>query len=166
MEEERETVFYEAVEKARVILRGLDAFVNCYSYEGKMQDPFSLAELEFKKIVKINFMAPWYIMNAVGKIMRDQNSGGSIVFLTQVIGAERGLYQGAAAYGSCLAGIQQLVRTSALEIGKYQIRVNGISRGLHLDDEFPMSVGKEKAVKLVKEATPLHRWLDVKNDLA
>ncbi|XP_051141215.1 uncharacterized protein LOC127258423 [Andrographis paniculata] len=166
MEDEREAVFHEAVEKTRRILGSLDAFVNCYSYEGKMQDPLSLPASEFRKIVKTNFMAPWYLLKAVGKTMRDQKSGGSIVFLTSIIGAERGLYQGAAAYGSCLAGIQQLVRTSALEIGKYQIRVNGIARGLHLDDEFPVSVGKERAQKLVKEANPLHRWLDVKNDLA
>ncbi|KAL0450812.1 UNVERIFIED_CONTAM: 3-oxoacyl-[acyl-carrier-protein] reductase FabG [Sesamum latifolium] len=166
MEEEREVVFDEAVEKARRILGSLDAFVNCYSYEGKMQDPLSLVEAEFKKIVKINFMAAWYLLKAVGKTLRDQKSGGSIVFLTSIIGAERGLYQGAAAYGSCLAGIQQLVRTAALEMGKYQIRVNAIARGLHLDDEFPVSVGKERAQKLVNEVTPLHRWLDVQNDLA
>ncbi|KAI3463125.1 hypothetical protein Pfo_019788 [Paulownia fortunei] len=166
MEEDREGAFDEAVEKARRLLGRLDAFVNCYSYEGKMQDPLSLAENELKKIVKTNFMAAWYLLKAVGKTMRDQKSGGSIVFLTSIIGAERGLYQGAAVYGSCLAGVQQLVRTSALEIGKYQIRVNAIARGLHLLDEFPVSVGKERAEKLVNEANPLHRWLDVKNDLA
>jgi NAD(P)-dependent dehydrogenase (short-subunit alcohol dehydrogenase family) len=57
-------------------------------------------------------------------------------------------------------------QVSALEIGRYQIRVNGIARGLHIQDEFPLSVGKERAEKLVKEAAPLERWLDVKNDLA
>ncbi|XP_059669963.1 uncharacterized protein LOC132315638 [Cornus florida] len=166
MEDEREAVFDEAVDKACRILGKLDAFVNCYTYEGKMQDPLQLAQDEFKKIVKINFMAAWYLLKAVGRRMRDQKSGGSIVFLTSIIGGERGIYQGASAYGSCLAGIHQLVRTSALEIGKYQIRVNAISRGLHLHDEFPISVGTERAEKLVKEAAPLDRWLDVKNDLA
>ncbi|KAL7257136.1 hypothetical protein ACSBR1_010964 [Camellia fascicularis] len=131
-----------------------------------MQDPLQLAEDEFRKIVKINFMAVWYLLKAVDRRMRDHKSGGSIVFLTSIIGAKRGLYPGSAAYGSCLAGLQQLVRTSAMEIGKYQIRVNGIARGLHLDDEFPLSVGKERAEKLVKEVAPLCRWLDVKNDLA
>lgn len=53
-----------------------------------------------------------------------------------------------------------------MEIGKHKIRVNGIARGLHLRDEYPIAVGQERAVKLVKEAAPLHRWLDVKNDLA
>ena len=57
-------------------------------------------------------------------------------------------------------------QVSALEIGKHKIRVNAIARGLHLHDEFPLSVGKDRAEKLVKEAVPLQRWLDVKNDLA
>ena len=55
---------------------------------------------------------------------------------------------------------------SALEIGKHNIRVNAIARGLHLQDEFPLSVGKDRADNLVKEAVPLQRWLDVKNDMA
>ena len=79
---------------------------------GKMQEPLQVTGSEFKKTVKINLMSPWFLLKAVGKKMRDYSSGGSIVFLTSIIGAERGLYQGAAAYGSCSAGIQQLVRVS------------------------------------------------------
>ncbi|XP_011009193.1 PREDICTED: pteridine reductase 1-like isoform X2 [Populus euphratica] len=166
MEEEREASFDEAVDKACVILGNLDAFVLCYTYEGKMQEPLQVTESEFKKMVKINFMSPWFLLKAVGKKMRDYNSGGSIVFLTSIIGAERGLYQGAAACGSCSAGIQQLVRHSAMEIGKYKIRVNAIARGLHLEDAYPVSEGRERAEKLVKEAVPMQRWLDVKKDIA
>lgn len=77
-----------------------------------MQDPLQLIDDEFKKIVKINFMAGWYLLKCIGNRMRDGKSGGSIVFMTSIIGAERGIYQGAAAYGSCAAGIQQLVRVS------------------------------------------------------
>lgn len=57
-------------------------------------------------------------------------------------------------------------QTAALEVGKHQIRVNSIARGLHLNDEFPVSVGKERAEKMVADAAPLNRWLDVKDDLA
>lgn len=166
MEDERQGAFDEAVDKAWKVFGHLDAFVNCYAYEGKMQDHLELAEEEFRKIVKINFMAAWFLLTAVGKRMRDHKSGGSIVFMTTILGAERGLYQGGAAYGSCLAGVQQLVRVSALEIGKHKIRVNAIARGLHLKDEYPLSVGQDRAKKLVEEAAPLKRWLDVKNDLA
>ncbi|CAM8896905.1 unnamed protein product [Rhodiola kirilowii] len=166
MESESGVVFDEAVEKACGILGNLDAFVNCYTYEGKIQDPLQLSEDEFKKITKINFMSAWFLLTAAGKRMRDSKLGGSIMYLTTIIGAERGLYQGSAAYGSCLAGIHQLVRTAALDLGKHQIRVNAISRGLHMEDEFLKSVGKERAEKMVKAANPLNRWLDVKNDVA
>lgn len=81
---------------------------------GKMQEHLQLGEDEFKKIMKINFMVPWFLLNAVGKRMRDYKSGGSIVLLTSIIGSPRGLYPGAAAYGSCSAGLQQLVRVSLL----------------------------------------------------
>ncbi|KAG2710634.1 hypothetical protein I3760_04G037400 [Carya illinoinensis] len=166
MEDDREGAFEEAVDKGCMILGKLDAFVHCYTYEGKMQEPLELKEDEFKRIVRINFMAPWFLLKAVGRRMRDYKSGSSIVFLTSIIGAERGLYPGAAAYASCLAGLKQLVRASALEIGRYQIRVNAIARGLHIQDEFPVSVGKERAEKLVNNAAPMKRWLDAKNDLA
>ncbi|XVE84178.1 hypothetical protein DITRI_Ditri16bG0149200 [Diplodiscus trichospermus] len=166
VEEEREEAFDEAVDKAWKAFGHLDALVNCFAYEGKMQDHLQLAEQELRKIVNVNFMAAWFLLKAVGRRMRDHQSGGSIVFMSTLLGAERGLYQGAAAYGSCLAGVQQLVRVSALEIGKHNIRVNAIARGLHLEDEFARSVGKERVEKLVKEAVPLQRWLDAKNDLA
>uniref|UniRef100_A0A803KWL6 Uncharacterized protein n=1 Tax=Chenopodium quinoa TaxID=63459 RepID=A0A803KWL6_CHEQI len=204
MEDDREAVFHGAVEKACNFLGKLDAFVNCYAYEGKMQDPLKMAEDDFKKTLKVNFMAVWFFVKAVGIKMRDQRTGGSIVLLTSIIGAERGLYKGAAAYGSCLAGINQLVRghlaalsmawqgevlmgtlfpvypdtphlchavgslwpIMAMEIGTHQIRVNGISRGLYIQDEYPTSVGKERAERLVKDAAPLQRWLDPKKDLA
>ena len=90
-----------------------------------MQEHLQLGEDEFKKIMKINFMVPWFLLNAVGKRMRDYKSGGSIVLLTSIIGSPRGLYPGAAAYGSCSAGLQQLVRVSLL-------LYNNISSLLHL----------------------------------
>ncbi|XP_068666066.1 uncharacterized protein [Aristolochia californica] len=165
MSDDRAATFDEAVDKACRRLGALDAFVNCYMYEGKMQDALDMPEDEFKKTAQFHFMAPWFLTIAVGKRMRDFGSGGSIIFLTSIIGSERGLYPGAAAFGACLGGIQQLVRTLAIEVGKYKIRVNSIARGLHLDDKFPLSVGREKAKKSTEEVMPLQRWLDVEKDL-
>lgn len=166
MEEESEVVFDSAVDKAWKFLGSVDAFVNCDLYEGKIQDPLLISESEFKKTVRVNVMAPWFLLQAVAKRMRDARSGGSIVLLSSVLGAERGLYPGAAAFGACMGAVQQLVRVAALEIGKHSIRVNGISRGLHLGDGYPVSVGKERAEKMTAETMPLQRWLDPQKDLA
>lgn len=83
-----------------------------------MQDPLELTEEEFRKLVRINFMASWFLLKSVGRRMRANNGGGSIVFLTTIIGAGRGLYPGAAAYGACSAGVQQLVRVGTFS-GSY-----------------------------------------------
>lgn len=87
--------------------------VHCIFEAGSIQDPLQLSEDEFKKIVKINFMASWFLMKAVCRRMRDLKSGGSVIFLSSINGAERGLYPGAAAFASCSAGIQQLARVSS-----------------------------------------------------
>ncbi|XP_020581139.1 L-xylulose reductase-like [Phalaenopsis equestris] len=166
MEEESEAVFDSAVDKAWKLLDSVDAFVNCYLYEGKIQDPLDVSESEYKKIVQVNVMAPWFLLQAVAKRMRDAGSGGSIVYLSTVLGAERGMYRGAAAFGSCMGAIKQLVRVAALELGKHSIRVNGIARGLHLDDGYPVSVGRERAEKMTADVMPLGRWLDPQKDLA
>lgn len=81
-----------------------------------MQDHLQLPEEELRKIVRINFMAAWFLLKAVGRRMKDHKSGsgGSIVFMTTLLGTERGLYQGASAYASCLAAVQQLARVSAI----------------------------------------------------
>lgn len=55
-------------------------------------------------------MAASFLLKAVSQRMRDFNTGGSIIFLTTIMGTERGLYPGAAAYASALAGVLQLVR--------------------------------------------------------
>lgn len=75
-----------------------------------MQDPLAMGEDDFKKTMNVNFLAVWYLVKAVGRKLRDQGKGGSIVLLTSINGAERGLYNGAAAFGSCMAGVNQLVR--------------------------------------------------------
>nr|XP_051221814.1 uncharacterized protein LOC127340075 [Lolium perenne] len=95
-----ETAAGAAVEAAwRCFGDGLDALVNCCSYEGEVQDCLSITEDEYEKTMKINVTTPWFLIKAIAKRFRDAQSAGSIVCLTQIIGAERGLYPGAAAYG-------------------------------------------------------------------
>ncbi|XP_044974128.1 carbonyl reductase [NADPH] 2-like [Hordeum vulgare subsp. vulgare] len=145
---------------------GLDALVNCSSYDGEVQDCLSVSEDEYKKTMKVNVITPWLLIKAMAKRFRDAQSGGSVVCLTQIIGAERGLYPGAAAYGTSLGAVHQLVRLSAMELSKHKIRVNAVCHGLHLGDKFPVSVGEEKAEKATGEEMPLRRWLDPDKDLA
>ncbi|KAI5009006.1 hypothetical protein ZWY2020_010054 [Hordeum vulgare] len=87
----------------------------------------------------------------MAKRFREAQSGGSIVCLTQIIGAERGLYPRAAAYATSLGVVHQLVRLWAMELRKHKIRVNAVCHVLHLGDKFRVSVGEEKAEKATGE---------------
>eukprot|EP01018_Ginkgo_biloba_P003292 Gb_27390 [translate_table: standard] len=155
-----------AVDRAWQSLGAIDAFVSCHTYEGDLTMPLDLHEEEFDKILGVNLKGTWIVCKAVGKRMRDYGIGGSFIFVTSIIGTERGLYPGAAAYGSCLAGVHHLARALAMELGKYKIRVNAVARGLHNLDAFPSTVSEEKREEKAKDIVPLQRWLDVKNDLA
>jgi len=86
----------------------------CDHWSGKVQGCLSISEDEYKKTMKVNVITPWFLMKAIAKRFEDTKFGGSVVFLTQIIGAERGLYPGAAAYGTSLGAIHQLVRVSIL----------------------------------------------------
>lgn len=91
-----------------------------------MQDCLSVTEDEYNKTMKVNVITPWLLIKAIAKRFRDAQSGGSVVCLTQIIGAERGLYPGAVAYGTSLGAVHQLVRVSLLSC--YQKSLNDCSR--------------------------------------
>lgn len=56
MEDEREGAFDEAVEKATRLLGGVDALVNCYSYEGQLLFSPVILILQFcEKIIMLLF---------------------------------------------------------------------------------------------------------------
>lgn len=83
-------------------------------WSGEVQDFLRISEDEYKKTMKVNVVTPFLLMKAIARRFQGTKSGGSVVFLTQIIGAERGLYPGAAAYGTSLGAIHQLVRVSML----------------------------------------------------
>ena len=83
-----------------------------------MQDCLGVTEDEYNKTMKVNVITPWLLIKAIAKRFRDAQSGGSVVCLTQIIGAERGLYPGAVAYGTSLGAVHQLVRVSLLSCTK------------------------------------------------
>ncbi|GKA07421.1 glucose/ribitol dehydrogenase, partial [Tanacetum coccineum] len=58
----------------------------------------------------VNFIGLWYLLKAVAKRMMDNKTGGSIVFMTSIVGAKRGIYPGSGTYGATWGGIHELVR--------------------------------------------------------
>ncbi|PWA53436.1 3-oxoacyl-[acyl-carrier-protein] synthase I, chloroplastic [Artemisia annua] len=79
--------------------------------------------------------------------MRDNKTGGSIVFMTSIVGAERGIYPGATAYCATLVSTK-----------------SGVTR-LPVDCIFPVSMGKDMVQKFLKDAAPLNRCVEAAKPL-
>lgn len=82
---------------------------------------------EFDKVMEINLKGNFLIAQAVAREMRDQGSG-SILFISSIRSAV--VEPGMGVYGATKAGIVQLARGFAAELGKNGVRVNCLAPGI------------------------------------
>jgi NAD(P)-dependent dehydrogenase (short-subunit alcohol dehydrogenase family) len=78
---------------------------------------------EYDRVVDLNLRGVFYFLRAFGNIMRSQN-GGSLIATSSVRATT--LEPGLAIYGATKAGIIQMVRGLASEVGAHGVRVNAI----------------------------------------
>jgi NAD(P)-dependent dehydrogenase (short-subunit alcohol dehydrogenase family) len=78
---------------------------------------------EFDRIVALNLRGVFLFLRAFGRIMRDQR-GGSLIATSSMRATT--LEPGLAIYGATKAGLTQLVRGLASELGMHNVRVNAV----------------------------------------
>ena len=78
---------------------------------------------EFDRIVSLNLRGVFLFLRAFGRIMRDQK-GGSLIATSSMRATT--LEPGLAIYGATKAGLTQLVRGLASELGQHNVRVNAV----------------------------------------
>jgi len=110
---------------------------------------------EFDRIVGLNLRGVFFFLRAFGRIMRDQG-GGSLVATSSVRATT--LEPGLAIYGATKAGLTQLVRGLASELGPYNVRVNAVVPSI-VDTALvqPLKARPEIFNKLAAH-TPFNRW--------
>jgi len=103
-------------------------------------------------VLRVNLTGTFLIARAVANEMRDRGGGGSIV-LTSSRSYLGNI--GQANYAASKGGVVSLMRTLALEYGRFGIRVNALAPGFI---ETPMTaVVPERLRNLAIEGTPLRR---------
>jgi 3-oxoacyl-[acyl-carrier protein] reductase len=87
-----------------------------------------------KNIYEVNVFAVFELMSFAARIMSKQKSG-SIINIASICGDEGGM-RGQTAYSSSKGAVIALTKTSAKELGEFNIRVNSVSPGFIDTDMF------------------------------
>ena len=85
------------------------------------------ADDEFDRVVGLNLKGTFHVIRAAGRVMRAHRRGSIILFSSiraQVV------EPGQSVYAATKAGIVQLVRTAASELGSFGVRVNAVAPGV------------------------------------
>ncbi|MFG2500739.1 SDR family oxidoreductase [Streptomyces sp. NPDC048441] len=114
-----------------------------------------------EKIVALNLLAPFYVAQAANKVMRGQESGGTVINIGSVSAHDP--QPGTAAYTAAKAGLLALTRALALEWAP-RVRVNHITTGL-IRTESAAAVYGEDGGAAVADIIPMGR-MAVPEDVA
>jgi 3-oxoacyl-[acyl-carrier protein] reductase len=90
-------------------------------------DFFEYNPEDFAQVMKVNLLGSFFLAQAASKQMRDQKSGGRILFMSSVTGHQA--HKNLAAYGMSKAALEMLAKTLVVELSPHQITVNAIAPG-------------------------------------
>ena len=145
-------------ESVRDALEGLDLYgvVNCAGFGGEIATPMDTDLAVFDEVIAINTRGALLVTKYASRSMIRLGQGGSIVNVSSQ--ASLVALSGHISYGASKAALDSITRVSALELGKYNIRVNAVNPTVVMT---PMSAwywGREDIGGPFLEQMPLGRW--------
>jgi 3-oxoacyl-[acyl-carrier protein] reductase len=106
-------------------------------------------EWDWRRTIDVNLSGPFFTMQSVGRVMREQG-GGVIVNIASIAGRAFGL-RDRSAYVASKMGLIGLTREAAREFAAYGIRVNAVCPGV---------IETEMTANLRQNEAMLRRWLE------
>lgn len=90
-------------------------------------DFFEYKLQSLQAVMNLNIGGSFLLAQAAAKQMKQQNSGGSILFMSSVTGHQA--HKNLAAYGITKAALEMLAKTLVVELSPYNISINAIAPG-------------------------------------
>jgi L-xylulose reductase len=145
-------------DEVRTAVSGLDLWgvVNCGGFGGEIATPQDTDIAVFDKVISINARGSLLVIKHVTPGMIDRGRGGSIVNVSSQ--ASLVALSGHISYGSSKAALDNITRVSALELGKYNIRVNSVNPTVVMTEMSAYYWGRPDVGPPFLEQMPLGRW--------
>jgi NAD(P)-dependent dehydrogenase (short-subunit alcohol dehydrogenase family) len=87
---------------------------------------------DFEAVMKVNLTGTFFLAQAAARRMKEQGSGGSLLFMSSVTGHQA--HKNLAAYGMTKAALEMLARNLVIELSPYKINVNTVAPGATLTE--------------------------------
>ena len=123
-------------------------------------DFFDYTPDAFNKVMQLNLAGSFFLAQTAAKQMKQQGTGGSILFMSSVVGHQA--HKNLAAYAITKAGLEMLAKNLVVELSPYNINVNAIAPGATLTER---TLGDEDYEKTWSRITPLGKPATT-NDIA
>jgi len=136
------------IEQIRQVWERIDILVNNAGVEPHAS-LLEIDEWDWRRTLDVNLTGPFFTMQSVGRVMRDQG-GGVIVNIASIAGRAHGL-KDRSAYVASKIGLIGLTREAARELSAYNIRVNAVCPGV-IETEMTAALRQNEAV--------LSKWLE------
>ncbi|GAA4387101.1 SDR family oxidoreductase [Tsukamurella soli] len=148
----------ESEDAVRDALAGLALYgvVNCGGFGGEIATPMETDIAVFDKVISVNARGALLVTKYASRGMVERGAPGAIVNVSSQAGLVA--LAGHISYGSSKAALDNITRVSALELGKYGIRVNSVNPTVVMT---PMSAwywGRPEIEGPFLEQMPLGRW--------
>jgi len=95
-------------------------------------DFFDYTPGAFSKVMQLNLGGSFFLAQSAAKQMKQQQTGGSILFMSSVVGHQA--HKNLAAYAITKAGLEMLAKNLVIELSPYNINVNAIAPGATLTE--------------------------------
>ena len=145
-------------ESVRDALDGLDLWgvVNCGGFGGEIATPMDTDIAVFDKVISVNARGALLVTKYASRSMIRLGKGGAIVNVSSQ--ASLVALRGHISYGSSKAALDNITRVSALELGRYGIRVNSVNPTVVMTEMSAFYWGRPEIGEPFLQQMPLGRW--------
>lgn len=145
-------------DSVRTALDGLDLWgvVNCGGFGGEIATPMETDISVFDKVIGVNARGALLVTKYASRSMIRLGRGGSIVNVSSQ--ASLVALRGHISYGSSKAALDNITRVSALELGRYGIRVNGVNPTVVMTEMSAFYWGRPDIGDPFLDQMPVRRW--------